>query len=104
VTPKGNSLLKNTLCNVQMVTIGPPFFHSSLFYSAPKILCFTVLFNRPVARHPNKCPFPWRRLHLHACNTCSLDTPDSASQAASRSFQPFFPQLTARVPIPYSVR
>jgi len=39
-------------------------------------------------RRLQKCPFPWGNLHP-MYNTCSLDPPDSSSQTASRSVQPF---------------
>jgi len=47
--PKGKfveMLHKNTTYDVKIVKISPPIFlHSSPFYSTPKILCFTMLFN-----------------------------------------------------------
>jgi len=42
-----------------------------------KILCFTMLFNRPVT-HPQKCPFPWG--HPYPGDACSLDPPHRAQR------------------------
>jgi len=48
-----------------------------------------VLYNAfQSARHPQKCPFLWGHLHSHPTHG-SLDPPDSASQTAYRSIQPF---------------
>ena len=47
---KRKSLRKNTSYDAQIVKIDHPFLHSSPFYPTPKILCFTVVFNRPDTR------------------------------------------------------
>jgi len=38
-------------------SVQPFFFHNSTFYTIPKILCFSISFNRPGI--PQKCPFLW---------------------------------------------
>jgi len=77
-----------------IVKIGPFVSAQLTLYSTPKILCFTMLFNRQTAR---KVPLP------EEASTCSLDPLDSAFQTASRSVQPFL-HSSWQVPIPYNVR
>ena len=89
-------ILRENTYDAQIVKTGPPFLHSSPFYSTPKVLCFTMLFNRP---DTPKCPFPWRHLHPHVMNTWFLDPPDSAFQTASRSVQSFLHSSGQAVPI-----
>jgi len=63
-TPKRQlQLRKNTSYDVLIVKIGPPFFlHKSVFYPSSKILCFTMLFNRPDT--PKVIPFLWGHLYI----------------------------------------
>ena len=77
-----------------------PFLHSSPSYTATKAVCFTMLFNQS---DTPKVLFSVGGIYT-PCNTCSLDPPDSASHAASRSVQPFLHISRQRVAVLCSVR
>jgi len=76
---------KNTSYDTQIVKTGPPAFCTAHpFTQPPKSLnAFQS------ARHPKSPPSHGAPTVYTPCNTCSLDPPDSPSQTASQSVQPF---------------
>ena len=103
--PNGNSFSKSTSYDVQIVKTGPTAFCTAHPFLPPpppkKILCFTMLFNRPDSQTPKSVRS--RSLIYTPYNACSLDLPDSASQNTPRSVQPFLHSSRHRVPILYNV-
>jgi len=89
--PKGLNLINKFFliidtcldCDLKIVQIGPPIFaHLTQHPKSYALQCFSI------NQTPQKC-HSRKGIHIPIYNTCFLDLPDSASQNASRSVQPF---------------
>jgi len=84
---------QNMSHNVQTIKISPSVSCTSHPLLNPKILCFTMLFNRP---DTDKSAPSWEA-STSPCNTRSLDPHDSAFQTASPSVEPISHNSLQRV-------
>lgn len=93
---KRTSFWGNTSYNVEIVKIGPCL---AAQLNPPNILWFAMFFSWP---DTPKCPFQLGHLHPHITHG-SLDPPDSPTQTASQSDEPFLHSLPRRVTFPLKI-